>query len=161
MIIAPTFRIATFDPTGWATDPTIREDLFIVWTQTELGYSIISATIPILRPFMHNLNSHFGGMGKTSNGYGYGYGYEHSSNRGYQLSNLKSADKSRSMNEADPMKSTGALDPQARDYNYEIWAHLTKIMDSSLWRGRRKGPMHQKMRRMETPPVSTAMTAKD
>jgi hypothetical protein len=121
MIIATAFRIATFDQTGWTTNPTIREDLFIVWTQTELDYSIISATIPILRPFMQNLNSQFGGMGKTSNGYG--YGYEHSSHRGYQLSNMKSADKSRSGNEVEPGKSTGALDPQPHDYNYEIWAN--------------------------------------
>jgi hypothetical protein len=121
MIITTAFRIATFDSAGWTTDPTIREDLFIVWTQTELVYSIISATIPILRPFMQNLNSQFGGMGKTSSGYGSGYG--HSSQRGYQLSHMKSADHSKARNEIDPTTSTGALDPQPHDYNYEIWSN--------------------------------------
>lgn len=121
MIITTAFRIATFNSAGWTTDPTIREDLYIVWTQTELSYSIISATIPILRPFMQNLNSQFGGMGKTSSGYGYGYG--HSSQRGYQLSNMKSADRSKVGNEPEPTTSTGALDPQPHDYNYEIWSH--------------------------------------
>lgn len=120
MIVTTAFRIATFDSSGWTTNPTIREDLFIIWTQAELDYSIISATIPILRPFMQNLNSQFGGMGKTSNGYG--YGYEHGSNRGYQLSNMQSSSKSKTRNEVDP-KSTGGLDPQPHDYNYEIWAN--------------------------------------
>jgi len=121
VIVTTAFRIATFDSSGWTTNPTIREDLFIVWTQAELNYSIISATIPILRPFMQNLNSQFGGMGTTSSGYG--YGYENGSNRGYQLSDMQSAGKSKVRNEVDPTKSTGGLDPQPHDYNYEIWSN--------------------------------------
>lgn len=124
MIIPIAFRIENFDSVGWTTDPTIREDTFIIWTQTELNYSIISATIPILRPFMNSLNSQFGGMGKGFNGYGYGYGYskEDSSKDGYKLSSLKAANKRTSRIETQEPRTTAALDPNGHDYNFEIWA---------------------------------------
>lgn len=40
--------------------------LFNVWTQTELNYSIICATIPSLLHFMKNLNTTFGGLKEPS-----------------------------------------------------------------------------------------------
>lgn len=98
IIAAIGLRVATFDEKGYTTNPTLMEDLFIVWTQTELSYSIISATIPALRPIMHTLNTQFGGLGENSEGYGYGYGYEHGS-QSYQMSKLKSIDKKSTLND--------------------------------------------------------------
>ena len=62
ILIPIAFRLATFDRAGLTDNPSIRETLFIVWTQTELNYSIISATIPSLLQFMRDLNTHFGGL---------------------------------------------------------------------------------------------------
>ncbi|ERF77066.1 hypothetical protein EPUS_06284 [Endocarpon pusillum Z07020] len=86
MIVIIAFRLATFDEAGFTTHPTLLEDLFVVWTQAELNYSTISATIPSLRPFMNNLNTQFGGLGQTSNQDDYGFGETGS----YQMSNLQS-----------------------------------------------------------------------
>lgn len=69
IVIPIAFRLATYDENGLSEDPSLREALFIVWTQTELNYSIISATIPSLLHFMRNLNTTFGGLkdhGSTS-----------------------------------------------------------------------------------------------
>lgn len=62
MIIPIVFRLATFDSSARNSDFFLAEDLFIVWTQTELNYSIISATIPTLRIFATTLNTQFGGL---------------------------------------------------------------------------------------------------
>lgn len=62
IIIPIAFRIATYDKTGVSDDPSLRQALFVVWTQTELNYSIICATIPSLLQFMRNLNTTFGGL---------------------------------------------------------------------------------------------------
>lgn len=55
--------MATFDGATLTTNPTLHLDYFIVWTQAEMYYSLMSATVPILRPFMKNLNALHGGLG--------------------------------------------------------------------------------------------------
>ncbi|ERF71368.1 hypothetical protein EPUS_09332 [Endocarpon pusillum Z07020] len=60
MIIA--FRIATFDEAGYTTNPTLDETLFIIWSQAELGFSIVAATLPTLRRFISGLATYYGAL---------------------------------------------------------------------------------------------------
>lgn len=71
MIIPVAFRLANHDQVGLPTDPTFREVLFVVWTQVELHFSIIFATIPVLRPVINSLNTSYSSLGPagSSNGY--------------------------------------------------------------------------------------------
>lgn len=62
IIIPIAFRLANFDERGYSDDPSLRMTLFNVWSQTELTYSIICATIPSLLHFMKGLNTTFGGL---------------------------------------------------------------------------------------------------
>lgn len=72
MIVPVALRLANHDQAGLTTDPTFREVLFVVWTQVELHFSIIFATIPILRPVINSLNTSYSSLGLagSSNGYG-------------------------------------------------------------------------------------------
>ncbi|KAK0246632.1 hypothetical protein LTS09_018226, partial [Friedmanniomyces endolithicus] len=68
MIIIVGLRLASFNEKGFATNPTLLQAQFIVWTSTELNYSLVSATIPIVRPFVNNLSTNYGGgQGSGSN----------------------------------------------------------------------------------------------
>lgn len=82
MIIA--FRLSSFDKDGLAEDPTLRESQFVTWTSAELHYSLVAATIPILRPFMSNLSTNYGaGQGPEGSGYAQGStnSYSHATTR--------------------------------------------------------------------------------
>jgi hypothetical protein len=86
IIIPIAFRLATYDTAGLTVDPTFREVLYVVWTQVELHFSIITATIPVLRPVVNNLNTSYSSLGPvvppaSSAG----------SSSGYKLSTLKPA----------------------------------------------------------------------
>jgi hypothetical protein len=73
MVVIIAFRLSSFDADGLAEDPTLRESRFITWTSAELHYSLVAATIPILRPFMSNLSTHYGaGQGPEGSAYGQG-----------------------------------------------------------------------------------------
>jgi hypothetical protein len=65
-------------------DPTFREVIFVVWTQVELHWSIISATIPVLRPVVNNLNTSYSSLGPVVSSTGYA-----GSNSVYKLSTLR------------------------------------------------------------------------
>ncbi|KAH0848528.1 hypothetical protein FOPE_02582 [Fonsecaea pedrosoi] len=103
LVIFIAFRLHTFDQSAYTTNPLLRESSFIAWTQSEMSYSLVSATVPIFHNFLKSLSTGFGGMHATSNGYGYGYGYgsgnrshgQHS--KGFQLSTLRSKNKSAAM----------------------------------------------------------------
>ena len=71
ILVPIAFRLANHDQAGLITDPTFREVLFVVWTQVELHFSIILATIPILRPAINSLNTSYSSLGAagSSNGY--------------------------------------------------------------------------------------------
>jgi hypothetical protein len=73
MIVVVVIRMTSFDHAGFATDPTLVESRFIAWTSVELNFSIVSATIPMLRSFVTNLSTHFG-AGQAAGGLGYGQG---------------------------------------------------------------------------------------
>ncbi|KAJ9612102.1 hypothetical protein H2200_003699 [Cladophialophora chaetospira] len=100
LIIFIALRLHTFDQSGYTTNPLIRETNFIAWTQSEMTYSLISATVPIFHNFLKSLSTGFGGLG-VSNAYGYGSGchsLQHGRNTtGYQLSKLRSKNKSAAM----------------------------------------------------------------
>jgi hypothetical protein len=84
MILIVALRLAAIDKDGLSEDPTIRESQFITWTSTELHYSLVSATIPILRSFMTNLSTNYGaGQGPAESTYGQGStgSYDHSALR--------------------------------------------------------------------------------
>ena len=74
LIVAIGFRLATFNVAGLTTNPTILQAEYITWTQTELAYSIIAATIPRLRPFIKKLATNYGA--NPANGYGGGHANE-------------------------------------------------------------------------------------
>ena len=118
MLIAISFRLGTFDEHGYTTNPTLLEDLFMVWTQTELSYSLVSATIPTLRPVMNNLNTQFGGLGLNIDaGYGYPSTYDKTTGT-YQMSNLRSMDKKNTRNERSMNRPQG--DPREHTYSYGV-----------------------------------------
>jgi hypothetical protein len=66
IIIIIAFRLRTFHQSGLTTDFTFLEALYIAITQTQVNYSLISATIPNLRPIINNLNTHYGAMGEST-----------------------------------------------------------------------------------------------
>ena len=88
IIIPIAFRLATYDSAGLTVDPTFKEVLFAVWTQVELHFSIISATIPVLRPVANNLNTSYSSLGLVVSSSSYA-----GSSSGYKLSTLRSASK--------------------------------------------------------------------
>lgn len=93
-------RLKALDHAGLSEDPTIRQSQFITWTSTELHVSLISATTPILRPFMSNLSTNYGaGQGPGGSQYGTGttesHGYsalgsrvKHTSDAGFELRSI-------------------------------------------------------------------------
>ena len=53
-------RVSAFDVPNFTSNFTLAESEYMVWTETQINYSIISATIPILRPFINTLSTHYG-----------------------------------------------------------------------------------------------------
>lgn len=74
MIVLAALRLNSFRETGLSIDPTFAETEFLCWTAAELNYSIISATLPILRPLISNLATHYGGGFGQSDGRTYADG---------------------------------------------------------------------------------------
>jgi hypothetical protein len=72
-----------------------------------MTYSLISATIPTFQTFLQKLNTGFGGIGAAESGDGYGYGSRSRSHgrkensMTYQMSKLRSANKSVALEETD------------------------------------------------------------
>lgn len=84
MIVIAALHLNAFDRDGLPEDPTMRESQFITWTSTELHYSLVSATIPILRSFMSNLSTNYGvgqGPGTSTIGQGSTGSHVHSTLR--------------------------------------------------------------------------------
>lgn len=63
IIAVITARLTSFDKTGFFTDPTLHEAVFVCWTQAEMNLSIIAATIPIAHKFLSSLVTNYGGAG--------------------------------------------------------------------------------------------------
>nr|OQO10335.1 hypothetical protein B0A51_18303 [Rachicladosporium sp. CCFEE 5018] len=95
MIVIVALRLSSFDESGMRLDPTLLEAQFIAWTSAELNYSIISATIPILRPFIATLSTTYGGQGGFS---GDAYGSSWSGGKGSSSAARGGATRSIPMN---------------------------------------------------------------
>jgi len=87
LIIAIGLRTATFQGNSVLTSNfTLAEDSYIIWTVTLINYSLISATIPILRPFINSLSTNYGIGAATE----YSGSQSQSHNGTYQLSTFRS-----------------------------------------------------------------------
>jgi hypothetical protein len=166
MIITIAFRLSTFNKADRITNPTLLEDLFIVWTQTELNYSLTSATIPILRPCVNNLNTQFGGLGQAESGNGYDYGSGSGihvrSNGNYQMSNLKSVDRSNIRDEYAATQSAGGWDRQSNAYSYGISVPRTGVgVSNSHSGGKRNAAKLDKSREEEINGDTTSVGSND
>lgn len=62
IIVAIGFRLHSFDAAGLAVNPTLVGTLFIIWSQTEVDFSIIASTIPTLRRFVSGLATYYGAL---------------------------------------------------------------------------------------------------
>ena len=57
MIAAVAFRLSALPSSRLTEDPSLHLAAFICWTQAELYWSIVSATIPSMRPFLRGLST--------------------------------------------------------------------------------------------------------
>ncbi|KAF8858971.1 hypothetical protein BDZ45DRAFT_650581 [Acephala macrosclerotiorum] len=92
-------RIHYFFPAFFTTDPTFDGVYFAVWTQTELTFSIMAATIPCLKPFMSSIGTNWGETPKPEF-------TDSSPNSSYRLRDLFKRSGSRSMKSAPSNTST-------------------------------------------------------
>jgi len=111
LIVAIGFRLSTFDSAGLTTDFTILEDTYIVWTQTELWYSVVSAVIPGLRKYVKSLATNYGNpMNNGAGSYGAG---------SYAVGS--STDTSKHTEQVDFELSSLRPKADADRYKYRIW----------------------------------------
>lgn len=87
-------RLGTFDSAALTKDPFLKEAAYICWTQAEMSYSIIAATIPTARKLLLNLITYY-----NAGGYG------------------TSVDNGRTIHESFPMKSLTKGTPKQRSGN--------------------------------------------
>lgn len=77
-------RMATFERDD-LTNFARSESLYLVWTVTQINYSLISATLPIFRPFIKDLATFYGAMQHSDY-----TGSSGSRSKSYRLSTFKS-----------------------------------------------------------------------
>ena len=114
LIVFTAMRIVRWDQAALTTNFTLDEDMYIVWTQIQIYYSLVSATIPSLRPFINNLSTHYG-VGLTPNDqmtYGSSSlsanrsGRRYGTSKSIQLSNMSSSHRRRLEEESAIRKET-------------------------------------------------------
>jgi hypothetical protein len=66
LVILIAFRLHTFNYNNLTTNFTFYESIYVTLTQTQVNYSLISATIPNLRPVIKHLNTHYGAMAEST-----------------------------------------------------------------------------------------------
>ncbi|TKA63261.1 hypothetical protein B0A55_09620 [Friedmanniomyces simplex] len=66
VIIFAAFRLHELSNFRTSTSPLFDGVLIVVWTQTELAYSLAAATIPILMPFLIGLNTGLGAFDRDN-----------------------------------------------------------------------------------------------
>ncbi|KAF7511001.1 hypothetical protein GJ744_005547 [Endocarpon pusillum] len=62
ILVGIAFRLQNFDYAGLTVNPTLLEAEFIVWSQAELHFSIVAATVPTLRRFVSGLATNYGAL---------------------------------------------------------------------------------------------------
>lgn len=76
-------RLTTFDADSTA-DFSRTASLYVVWTVTQINFSLVSTTLPILKPFIRDLNTFYGALQPNE------YLRGSSSSTAYALSQLRS-----------------------------------------------------------------------
>jgi len=122
LIVAIAYRLKTFNREGLTTNPLLLQDKFIVWTQVELSYSIIAATVPSLRPFMKTLSTYYGTT--TASGYGTNYG----SRYGAGYSNVSDANVNSGGFQLSSLRPRGKGD----EYKYRVWSNRNGVSVGDL-----------------------------
>lgn len=56
-------RLASFDAFSFSTNPTLAIASYVCWTQAELSYAIMAATIPTARKLMLSFITYYNGGG--------------------------------------------------------------------------------------------------
>lgn len=109
------------------SNPLLSQAPFSAWTQGHIAYSLISATIPTFQNFLKNLSTGFGGIGSAAAAYGYGYASgsgsanrtrgRMESNMSFQMSKLRSANKSAGFEEPEeePERGIGHASSKSSD----------------------------------------------
>ena len=116
LIIIIAFRLHSFNYNNLTTNFTFYESLYVTLTQTQVNYSLISATIPNLRPIINNLNTHYGAMAEstiTGSNYNSNSGST-SRSRARSVSNRKSRRRS-SISNIFPMRPLRKLSLKPKD----------------------------------------------
>ncbi|KAK4549173.1 hypothetical protein LTR36_007631 [Oleoguttula mirabilis] len=137
LIVFTGFRLGSFNEKAFTADFMLHEASYICWTQAELNYSILSATIPIARQFVSSLGTHYGGghgLSSDGNGYGSGAAYSYKRSGGtkqgsnFQMSVLKSSGrrKSGSANPTDGVLYAETTDDGVYSYGIEGSTHPIK-----------------------------------
>lgn len=128
MLIATGFRLGSFDKAGFSINPTLLEASYICWTQTEMNYSIVSATIPSATKLVKSLSTNYGvAFGVTSSG-GYGpssltsrnHGTTTAGGDGIPLSSLKSIRQRMSATTSGRDEFRVLTSKEDMNYSYEI-----------------------------------------
>ncbi|KAK5712895.1 hypothetical protein LTR17_017801 [Elasticomyces elasticus] len=96
VIILTGMRLQSFDQSGFATDPTLREATYISLTQAELCFAIIAATIPVARTLVTELVTYYNGGNFEGSSQVYGDGSRGYTFRSYPMNSLKSGGKRKS-----------------------------------------------------------------
>ncbi|KAJ9608559.1 hypothetical protein H2200_007547 [Cladophialophora chaetospira] len=138
MIIPIAFRLAKFHPTGRSVDPFLVDSLFSVFTQVEMNYSLVSATIVALRPFATNMNTRFGGLGEGETSYGYGRSNEDNSKFGplkdaIQMSTMAGPAHKKIVNQEhhdDAAFTSANVNGESPDYNLGLRASSTNTLSN-------------------------------
>ena len=66
LIVFVAMRLTTWDQSGLNINFTRLEDRYVVWTQVQVSYSLVSATIPSIRAFISSLSTfHGAGLGPS------------------------------------------------------------------------------------------------
>lgn len=131
MIVTIAYRLKSFNAEGLSTDPLLLQDKFIVWTQAELSYSIIAATIPSLRPFMKTLSTYYGTTTGRSYGTGYGTGY------GAGYSNVSDGNLQSESFQLSSLRPKGKGD----EYKYRVWSNKNGASAGDLVTSQDAGPI--------------------
>ena len=85
LVVIVSLRLLNFPRQYPSDDPMLRLDLFVVWSQVQMIWSVTSATIPSLRPFLCGLSTCTQGLGGSSTDPNSRRAYA----SGYELSDLR------------------------------------------------------------------------
>ncbi|KAN0096809.1 hypothetical protein V8E51_015614 [Hyaloscypha variabilis] len=133
-------RIHYFFQAFFTTDPSFDGVFFSAWTQTELAYSIISATLPCLKPFMSTISANWGEAPKPefassnpSGSYGLRDLFGKSDNTGSEASKSKAvtteSESQDTLAEGLPYEPVHGSAMNHRTLKGDSVSHTTTIMD--------------------------------